>query len=73
MPGLKLKWDASGGKIMHEGALVLVGFMWSLSVLTQLFSLWSDWICSSAIFSENDEDILQSLPFNVRDQTLMHV
>ena len=23
---------------MHEGALVLVGFMWSLSVLTQLFS-----------------------------------
>ena len=23
MPGLKLKWDASGGKTMHEGALVL--------------------------------------------------
>ena len=26
---------------MHEGALVLVGFMWSLSVLTRLFSLFS--------------------------------
>jgi hypothetical protein len=26
-----------------------------------------------AIFSENDEDTLQSLPLNVRDQTLMHV
>jgi hypothetical protein len=76
MPGLKLKWDASGGKTIHEGALVLVGFMWSLSVLTQLFSLfllWSDWLSSSAIFSENNEDTLQSLPFNVRDQTLMYV
>jgi hypothetical protein len=51
MFGLKLNWDASGGKTMHEGALVLVGFMWSLSVLTQLFSLWSDWLSSSAIFS----------------------
>jgi len=39
MSGLKLKWDASGGKTIHEGALVLVGFMWSLSVLTRLFSL----------------------------------
>ena len=38
MPGLKLKWDASGGKTIHEGALVLVGFMWSLSVPTRLFS-----------------------------------
>ena len=73
MPGLKLKWDASGGKTMHDGALVLVGFMWSLSVLTQLFSLWSDWLSSSAIFSENDEDTLQSLPLNVCDQILMHV
>jgi len=76
MPGLKLKWDASGEKTMHEGALVLVGFMWSLSVLTRifsLFSLWSDWLSSSAIFSENDEDTLQSLPLNVRDHTLMHV
>ena len=73
MPGLKLKWDASGGKTMHEGALFLVGFMWSLSVLTWLFSLWSDWLSSSAIFSENDEDTLQSLPLNVRDQTLMHM
>jgi len=73
MPGLKLKWDASGGKTMHEGALVLVGFMWSLSVLTRIFSLWSDWLSSSAIFSENDEDTLQSLPLNVRDHTLMHV
>jgi hypothetical protein len=26
---------------MHKGALVLVGFMWSPSVLTQLFSLFS--------------------------------
>ena len=33
--GLKLKWDASGGKTMHEGALVLMGFMWSLSVRSQ--------------------------------------
>jgi hypothetical protein len=76
MSGLKLKWDASGGKTIHEGALVLVGFMWSLSVLTQLFSLfslWSDWLSSSAIFSENDEDNLQSLPLNVHEQTLMHV
>jgi len=55
MPDLKLKWDVSGGKTIHEGALVLVGFMWSLSVLTRLFSLfslWSDWLSSSAIFSE---------------------
>jgi len=76
MPGLKLKWDALGGKTMHEGALVLVGFMWSLSVLTWLFSwfsLWSDWLSSSAIFFENDEDTLQSLPLNVSDQYLMHV
>ena len=73
MSGLKLKWEASGGKTMHEGALVLVGFMWFLSVLTWLFSLWSDWLSSSAIFSENDEDTLQSLPLKVRDQTLMHV
>jgi hypothetical protein len=73
MPGLKLKWDASGGKTMHEGALVLVGFMWSLSVLTWLFSLWSDWLSSSAMFSENDEDTLQNLPLNIRGQTLMHV
>jgi hypothetical protein len=50
-----------------------VGFMWSLSVLTWLFSLWSDWLSSSAIFSENDEDTLQSLSLNVRDQILMHV
>ena len=76
MSSLKLKWDASGGKTMHEGALVLVGFMWSLSVLTwlfSLFSLWSDLLSSSVIFSENDEDTLQSLPLNVRDQTLMHM
>jgi len=73
MPGLKLKWDASGGKTMHEGALVFVGFMWSLSVLTWLFSLWSDWLSSSAMFSENDEDTLQNLPLNIRGQTLMHV
>ena len=64
------------GGNMHEGALVLVGFMWSLSVLTQLFSLfslWSEWLSSSAIFSENDEDTLQSLPLNVHDQTLIHM
>ena len=73
MSGLKLKWDASGGKTMHEGALILMGFMWSLSVLTRIFSLWSDWLSFSAIFSENDEDTLQSLPLNVRDHTLMHV
>jgi hypothetical protein len=73
MPSLKLKWDASWGKTIHKGALVLVGFMWSLSVLTQLFSLWSDWLSSSTIFSENDEDTLQSLPLNVCDQILMHV
>jgi hypothetical protein len=73
MPDLKLKWDASGGKTIHEGAVVLIGFMWSLSVLTQLFLLWSDWLSSSAIFSENDEDTLQSLPLNIHDQTFMHV
>jgi len=27
MPDLKLKWDASEGKTMHDRALVLVGFM----------------------------------------------
>jgi len=27
MSGLKLKWDASGGKTIHDGALVLVGLM----------------------------------------------
>ena len=27
IPGLKLKWDASGGKTIHNHALVLVGFM----------------------------------------------
>jgi len=27
MPDLKLKLDASGGKTMHDHALVLVGFM----------------------------------------------
>jgi hypothetical protein len=27
IPGLKFKWDASGGKIIHDHALVLVGFM----------------------------------------------
>jgi len=69
MSGLKLKWDASGEKIIHDGALVLVGFIWSLSVLTRLFSLWSDWLYSSAMFSEEDEDTLQSLPLNVCDQT----
>ena len=76
MTGLKLKCDASGGKTIHNGALVLVGFMWSLNVLTRLFSLfslWSDWLSSSAMFSENDEDFLKSLPLYVRDQTLMHV
>jgi hypothetical protein len=76
MSGLKLKWDASRGKTIHEGTLVLVGFMWSLSVLTQLFSLfslWSDWLSSLAIFSENDEDSLESVPLNVHDQSLMHV
>jgi hypothetical protein len=65
-----------GGKTIHEGALVFVGFMLSLSVLTRLFSLfllWSDWLSFSVTFSENDEDTLQSLPLNVCDQTLMHV
>jgi len=76
MSGLKLKWDASGGKTIYEGALVLVGFMWSLSILTRLsslFSLWSDWLSSSAMFSENDEDFLKSLPLNVHVQTFMQV
>ena len=76
MSDLKLKWDVSGEKTIHEGALVLVEFMWSLSVLTRLFllfSLWSNWSSSSAMFFENDEDFLESLPLNVCDQTLMHV
>ena len=73
---LKIKWDASGGKTIHDGALVLIGFMWSLSVLAwlfSLFSLWIDWLSSSAIFSEENEDFLESLPLNVRVQTLMQV
>jgi hypothetical protein len=73
MSFLQLKWDASGGKTIHDGTLVLVGFMWSPSVLTRLFLLWSDWLSSSAMFYENDEDFLESLPLNVSDQTLMHV
>jgi len=73
MSFLQLKWDASGGKTIHDGALVLVGFMWSPSVLTRLFLLWSDWLSSSAMFYENDEDFLESLQLNVSDQTLMHV
>jgi hypothetical protein len=60
-------------KTIQDGALVLIGFMWSLSVLTWLFSLWIDWLSSSAIFSKKDEDFLQSLPFNMCDQTLMQV
>jgi hypothetical protein len=39
--------------------------MWSLNVLTRLFSLWSVWLSSSAMFSEEDEDFLQSLPLNM--------
>ena len=27
IPSLKLKWDALGGKTIHDRALVLVGFM----------------------------------------------
>jgi len=34
IPDLKLKWDASEGKTVHDGALVLIGFMWPLSVLS---------------------------------------
>ena len=73
MLGLKLKWDASGGKTIYDGALVLVGFMWPLSVLTRLFFLWSDWLSSSIMFSDEDEDFLESLPLNVHNQTLMQV
>jgi hypothetical protein len=58
MSGLKLKWDAWGGKTMHDDALVLVGFMWFLSVLTRLFSLLSDRLSSSVVFSKEDEDTL---------------
>jgi len=74
--GLKLKWEASGGKTIHDGAFVLVEFMWSLSVLTRLFSLfslWIDWLSSSAMFSKENKDFLESLPLNVRVQTLMQV
>ena len=63
----------SRGKTIHDGALVLVGFMWSLNVLTQLFLLWSDWLSSSAMLSKEDENTLQHLPLNVRVQTLMQV
>ena len=76
IPGLKLKWKASGGKTIHDGALVLVWFMWSLSVLIwlfSLFSLWNDWLSSSAIFSKENKDFLESLPLNVRVQNLMQV
>jgi hypothetical protein len=34
IPDLKLKWDASEGKTVHDGALVLIGFMWPLNVLS---------------------------------------
>jgi len=50
-----------------------LGFMWSLSVLIWLFSLWIDWLSSSAMFSKENEDFLESLPLNVRVQTLMQV
>lgn len=30
---LKLKGDASEEKTIHDGALVLIGFIWSLNVL----------------------------------------
>ena len=73
MSVLKLKWDVLGGKTIHDCALVLVGFIWSLSVLTRLFSLWSDWLSSSTMFLDEDEDFLESPPLNVRDQTLMQV
>jgi len=73
IPGLKLKWEASGGKTIHDRALILVGFMWSLSVLTWLFSLWIDWLSSLAMFSKENEDFLENLPLNVRVQTLMQV
>jgi len=76
IPDLKLKWKASGGKTIYDGAHVLVGFMWFLSVLTQLFilfSLWIDWLSSSTMFSKEYKDFLESLPLNVRVQTLMQV
>jgi hypothetical protein len=52
IPNLKLKWDALGGKTIHHSAYVLVGFMWSLSVLKWLLSLWIDWLSSSTMFSK---------------------
>jgi hypothetical protein len=73
IPNLKLKWDALGGKTIHHSAYVLVGFMWSLSVLKWLLSLWIDWLSSSTMFSKKDEDFLESLPSNLHDQTFMQV
>jgi hypothetical protein len=68
-----LKWDVSWEETIHDGAFVLIGFMWPLSVLRQLLSLWSDWLSFSTMFFKEDESFLESLPFNMHDQTLMQV
>jgi len=68
-----LKWDVSWGETIHDGAFVLIGFIWPLSVLRQLLSLWSDWLSFSAMFFKEDEDFLESLPLNMHDQTLIQV
>jgi len=73
LPILKFKWDTLEGKTIHDGALVLIGFMWSLNVLRQLLSLWSDWLSSATMFSKEDEDFLESLPLNMCDQTLIQM
>jgi len=73
IPNLKLKWNALREKTIHDSAPILVGFMWSLSVLKWLLSLWIDWVSSSAMFSKEDEDFLESLPSNLHDQTFMQV
>ena len=50
IPNLKLKWNALREKTIHDSAPILVGFMWSLSVLKWLLSLWIDWVSSRPCF-----------------------
>jgi len=76
---LKLKWDVPRGKTIHNSASVLVGFIWSLSVIRWLLSLplahvwqlWNDKLSSSTMFSKEYKDFLESLSSNMHDQTFM--
>ena len=75
--GLKLKCDASGGKTIHDGALILVGCMESLSVLGCSGRFCRAWIspcfkkllASMSTMSKGDEgDFLVILPLSIRNE-----